>query len=529
MIQNPILKGFNPDPSIIRVGDDFYIATSTFEWFPGVQVHHSKDLVNWELITRPLDRLSQLDLCGVPDSGGVWAPCLSYDKGVFYLVYSNVHSFQGVWKDTPNYLVTSTDIKGPWSDPVFLSSSGFDGSLFHDQDGKKYYLSMIIDHRKGKFFGGITLQEFDPQSNSLTGEVHHIFSGSELGLTEGPHIYQKDGFYFLLTAEGGTEYGHAVTTARSTKITGPYITHPDNPIMTAKDHPKAPLQKTGHADLVETKEGKWYMVFLTGRPLSTLGRCTLGRETGIEEVVWTDEHWPILKNGTKLARENISIADVIPDNSSQNVDNIQFSPPELDMHFQSLRIPIADDWCSLSERPGYLRLYGQESLSSLHRQSIIARRVQSFHIEAETSIDFHPKNFQQMAGLVCYYNTYHWIYLHLAGSETQDRLLDILVCDKYNMREVLRSPIQLPNEVDIYLKASWQRGRIQFYYAIEKNNWIKAGPELDGSILSDDYVRDEKERYRPAFTGAFVGMCCQDLTGSRIHADFKYWKYAEFL
>jgi len=160
-ITNPILTGFNPDPSIVRVGEDYYIATSTFEWFPGVQIHHSRDLKNWKLVARPLQRLSQLDMKGNPDSCGVWAPCLSYADGLFYLVYSNVRSFDGVWKDTPNYLVTSATIEGDWSDPVYLSSRGFDGSMFHDSDGKKWFLSMLVDHRNGIFFGGIEMQQYD--------------------------------------------------------------------------------------------------------------------------------------------------------------------------------------------------------------------------------------------------------------------------------------------------------------------------------------------------------------------------------
>ena len=215
MIKNPILRGFNPAPSIIRVGEDYYIATSTFEWFPGVQIHHSRDLVNWELVARPLNRISQLDLVGNPDSCGVWAPCLSYCNGTFYLVYSNVRSFDGVWKDTPNYLVTTNDILGEWSEPIFLRSSGFDGSLFHDENGKKWYASMLVDHRKGKFFGGIILQEYNQQENQLEGPIFHIFEGSELGITEAPHLYQKNGYYYLMTAEGGTEYGHAVSLARA--------------------------------------------------------------------------------------------------------------------------------------------------------------------------------------------------------------------------------------------------------------------------------------------------------------------------
>ena len=254
--QNPILTGFNPDPSIIRVGLNYYIATSTFEWFPGVQIHHSTDLVNWQLITRPLDSIHLLDLKGVPDSCGVWAPCLSHDGEKYHLVYSNVKSFDGIWKDTPNFLITAEDIMGPWSDPIFLASYGFDGSLFHDDDGTKWYLSLLVDQRKGKFFGGIVLQKYDASKKQLTGDLYHIFDGTELGLTEGPHLYKLNGYYYLITAEGGTEYGHAVTIARSKNITGPYEVHPENPLKSASGFAHHPFQKTGHGDLVWTPEEK---------------------------------------------------------------------------------------------------------------------------------------------------------------------------------------------------------------------------------------------------------------------------------
>jgi xylan 1,4-beta-xylosidase len=156
-----------------------------------------------------------------------------------------------VWKDTPNFLVTTDDILGDWSEPTFLSSTGFDGSLFHDVDGRKYYLSMLVDHRRGKFFGGVTIQEYVVAQQKLIGTAEHFFPGTELGLTEGPHLYRKDGYYFLITAEGGTEYNHAVSVARSKSLKGPYEVHPDNPLLSARDHPAAPLQKTGHGDMVE--------------------------------------------------------------------------------------------------------------------------------------------------------------------------------------------------------------------------------------------------------------------------------------
>ncbi|MEM8485765.1 MAG: glycoside hydrolase family 43 protein [Bacteroidota bacterium] len=304
-IKNPILKGFNPDPSIVRVEDDYYIATSTFEWFPGVQLHHSKDLVNWRLLGRPLDRVSQLDLSGIPDSCGVWAPCLSYYNGTFYLVYSNVKSFDGRWKDTPNYLVTATNINGPWSEPIYLNSIGFDGSLFHDSDGRKWYLSMRIDHRQKDFFGGIVMQAYDAAAGALVGEVFTLTQGTDLGSTEGPHLYKKDGFYYLLLAEGGTEYGHAVTIMRAREITGPYTPHPENPLLTARNNASLPLQKAGHGDFVETQEGDWYIAFLVGRPLTERGKCILGRETAIERVVWRDG-WPFLAAGNE-PREQVPV------------------------------------------------------------------------------------------------------------------------------------------------------------------------------------------------------------------------------
>jgi xylan 1,4-beta-xylosidase len=225
VIRNPILRGFNPDPSIVRVGDDYYIATSTFEWFPGVQIHHSRDLVHWRLLTRPLTRASQLDMRGDPDSCGVWAPCLSHADGLFYLVYTDVKRYGRTTvggasgaslRDFHNSLVTSPRIDGDWSDPVFLNSSGFDPSLFHDDDGRKYLVNQLWDHRPGRNrFAGIVLQEYAPAERRLSGERRLVFEGTPLGLTEAPHLYKRGGYYYLLTAEGGTGWGHAVTMARA--------------------------------------------------------------------------------------------------------------------------------------------------------------------------------------------------------------------------------------------------------------------------------------------------------------------------
>src|SRR6478735_7677791 len=231
-VRNPILPGFNPDPSIVRVGDDYYIATSTFEWFPGVQIHHSRDLANWTLVVRPLTRKNQLDMRGEPDSCGVWAPCLSHDGEKFWLVYTDVKRKDGSFKDAHNYIVTATSIEGPWSDPVYANSSGFDPSLFHDDDGKKWFNNMTWDHRaRPHLFSGIFLQEFDPKQGKLVGPKKNIFKGTDLAYVEGSHLYKRNGWYYLSTAEGGTGYTHAMTLARSRNIWGPYEVHPQTHVV----------------------------------------------------------------------------------------------------------------------------------------------------------------------------------------------------------------------------------------------------------------------------------------------------------
>jgi xylan 1,4-beta-xylosidase len=536
-INNPILKGFNPDPSIVRVDDNYYIATSTFEWFPGVQIHHSKDLINWQLITRPLNRKSQLDMKGVPDSCGVWAPCLSYTNGVFYLVYTIVKNFDDNWKDTPNYVVTATDIAGPWSEPTFINSSGFDPSLFHDTDGKSYLVNMLVNHTNNNFFGGIIIQEFDRAEKKLLGNIRHIFAGTELGCTEGPHLYKKNGYYYLLTAEGGTGYDHCVSLARSTCIFGPYEIHPNNPVLTAKHSPTNYLQKTGHGDLVETQQGEWYMVFLTSRPLTQRGRCITGRETAIEKMYWKEDNWLYLDtdNQENIARQYVLAPNLVEHKFPAVKQRIEFNSANIDINFQSLRVPISKDWANQTDRQGYLRLYGRESLSSCFEQSMLARRVQAHHAIASTCIEFSPDNFQQMAGLVCYYNTTHFHYLTITGDGIDacsgKKFINIITCDDNKTSYPVSQAVDVSQVQRIYLKADFNGEILQFYFALKLTDkqpkWIKIGPELDGSILSDDYVQHAERGYSPCFTGAFLGLACQDLSGQKCFADFAYFNYQE--
>ncbi|MCW1923417.1 glycoside hydrolase family 43 protein [Luteolibacter arcticus] len=522
VIRNPVLKGFNPDPSILRVGDDFYLATSTFEWFPGVQIHHSRDLVNWRLLTRPLDRASQLDMTGNPDSGGIWAPCLSYSDGVFYLIYTDVK----YWKREPykiayNYLVTARAIEGPWSEPVFLNSSGFDPSLFHDDDGRKWYLNMEWDHRKqNNRFSGILLQEFCSESRTLIGPVKKIFKGTERGLVEGPHLYKRNGWYYLLTAEGGTVYAHAATLARSRAIDGPYELHPQKHLLSTYGCLEAELQKAGHASLVETHMGEWYLAHLCGRPID--GRhCTLGRETAIQKCIWGADDWLYLEQGGMIPSVTTKGPAGLPEAPFPEATwDGNFDSPELNLNFQSLRRPVSEDWLSLTERPGYLRLKGMEPTISSFRQSLLARRVQSFDISVETSVEFQPETFQQMAGLIAWYDTENHCYLRLSHDETLGRNLNIIVTDAAESCEVLLDDVPVPATGGIGMRLTLKGAALQFEFAIAGGDWRKIGPVLNGAILSDDYSH-------LGFTGAFVGMCCQDISGQKRQADFSRFVYRE--
>ena len=533
-IQNPILRGFNPDPSIVRVGEDYYIATSTFEWFPGVQIHHSRDLINWRLLTRPLNRASQLNMLGDPDSCGVWAPCLTYADGLFWLIYTDVKRYgrttQGgsagaSLRDFHNYLVTSERINGDWSDPVYLNSSGFDPSLFHDDDGRKYLVNMRWDHRPGvNRFSGIVLQEYSHAERKLVGSVHLIFRGTHLGLTEAPHLYKRDGYYYLLTAEGGTGWGHAVTMARSRTLTDIYELHPDAQILTARNRPDAGLQRAGHADLVETADGQTYMVYLCGRPIPNRGRCTLGRETAIQRMQWSDDGWLRTDDGAGVPHVEAPAPPLPEHVFADPPEREDFDAPDLPLDFQWLRSPWPEELFSVTERPGYLRLYGRESIGSVFRQSLVARRQQAHCYSAETVMEFEPEHFQQMAGLVCYYSSskFHYLYVsHDAEAGKHIRVMSSLPDQVQS--DAFTAPLTIPAGEPVQLRVEVDFERLYFAFRVGSGEWQRASGPLDASILSDEAAAPGT----PNFTGAFVGVCCQDMSGTRKPADFDYFTYRE--
>lgn len=517
-VNNPILNGFNPDPSILRVGDDYYIATSTFEWYPGVQISHSKDLVNWRVAARPLDRYSQLDLRGRPNSGGVWAPCLSWCDGLFYLIYTDTREWAASFKDAHNFLVTAPSIDGPWSEPVYLNSSGFDPSLFHDDDGRKWFLNMVWDHRpQHQAFGGILLQEYDPVAQTLTGPVANIFLGSELGLVEGPHLYKVDGWYYLLTAEGGTFRTHAETVARARSIQGPYTLMPENPLISSAKDPGLALQSAGHGSLVQNSDGSWLFAHLCRRPLRN-GRSILGRETAIQNIVWVDG-WPRLEGNGQTPQNTFSAPalplHVWPTPPARD----DFDTETLSVDWQAPRVAADSSMLDLQTRKGFLRLFGRESIISRFEQSLLARRQQHFCIEASTCIEFDPDNFQQMAGLVAFYSTDNFYYLFLTRAAHASRCLGLMRCEKGSISYPIEKEYPLDGHDRVYLKLVIKYDQITFYYSLDGDSWAAAGSAQDASILSDEHA------IPCGFTGNFVGMACQDLTGTRKHADFDWFEY----
>lgn len=537
MIQNPILRGFNPDPSIIRVGEDYYIATSTFEWFPGVQIHHSRDLEHWRLLTRPLDRISQLDLRGVGASQGVWAPCLTYDKGIFYLVYTVVTAFYCNMYDTHNYIVTAENILGPWSEPVEVSSFGFDPSLFHDEDGRKYMVMMVTDHRAPKKYAGrLIVQEYDPVKQKVIGDFHEVYQGKNIFL-EGPHLFKRNGWYYLFCADTGTGEGHGQTMLRSRHIFGPYeMDKPDfgnrsseteaYSILTSRHTPDHPIQKAGHADLVETQNGEWYIVHLCGRPLSQRNpadaprfagsrRYMLGRETAIQKVYWTEDGWLRLANSTNVPDETLPAPDLPACVWPKEPERDDFNSPALRLPWQFLRVPLTERDYSLTEKSGFLRLYGGNGLGSRFKQSLIAQRLTEVNAVIETSLYYEPRYFKQMAGLILLYDNDNYLYLHVTLDEELGKVITLLKAEN----KKYASPfgyIPVPENNPIKLRLVLNHGNVSFSWNTNAE-WHSLGPETDASFLSDEACMEGW------FTGTMVGLCCQDLTGFHQPADFDYF------
>ena len=542
LLRNPVLPGFRPDPSICRVGDDYYLATSTFEWFPGVALHHSRDLVNWRPVGHALTRRSQLDLRGVACSAGSWAPSLSHADGLFWLIYTNVVTtgMGRPFKDPHVFLVTAERIEGPWSEPVKLDSIGFDPSLFHDDDGRKWLCNMQWDFRPGRHrFAGIVAQEYDPAARKLIGPVHELLRKENI-LCEGPNLYKINGYYYLMLAEGGTGWNHGISMARARSLTGPYELDPAEAVLTTRHAPDHPLQKAGHGELVQTQAGEWWLAHLCGRPLRTGAaanagspdktasaaahagdRCVLGRETALQRVVWSEDAWLRLAHGGVLpAVEAPAPAGLVPHPWPEWPRRAEFVGTEsLDPRWQSLRRPVDESWVSFSARPGWLRMAGGESPHSLHAQSLLARRLEKTRSVATTRVEFMPSRYTQFAGLVFWYD----IRTHYALNVTHDEKLGRVVAVQLSDDFVYAEPIEARLPIGDWPQAVWLRAEIddaelRFLASPDGEVWTQVGGVFDASKVSDDYGSALH------FTGAMIGIACRDVAGQRAAADFEFFE-----
>lgn len=536
-ISNPVLTGFHADPSMIRVGDTYYIANSTFEWFPGVRLHESKDLVHWSILPSPLERTSQLDMKGNPSSGGIWAPDLSYADGRFWLVYTDVKVVNGAFKDCTNYLVTAEDIHGPWSEPTRINGVGFDASLFHDDDGRKYLVQQTWDFREYHHqFDGITLTEFDVDTMKLKPETARtIWDGTSVKITEGPHLYKKDGWYYLFAAEGGTMYEHQESVARSRTLDEcSFEVMPNGPFIGNFDTPDTYLQKQGHGALVDTPSGEWYYASLCGRPWrhdtepahGTRGWCTLGRETSIQKVEWDEDGWPRVVGGHGGQRYVDAPKDAIETVAPATRDERdEFESDELGPNWNTLRVPFTDAMGTVGG--GKLALRGQGSLCNLFDLSLVARRWQAFDLDAETKVRFDPKNYMQMAGLTNYYDDLCWSWAFVTWDEKRHaRVIEVAQNDFNQYTSFLKDDaIVVPDDAEaVWLRTKVRTEYYSYEYSFDGEHFTEIPVRLDAKILSDDYVN---QRYGGFFTGAFVGLACVDLSGYDAQAEFDYFDYRE--
>ena len=539
MLKNPILPGFNPDPCICKAGGDYYMAVSTFEWMPGIPVYHSKDLKNWELYTHVLTDDEIVDLKKLPSAKGIWAPCLTYceEEQLFYVVYGVMNSMNARYFDVDNYVITAKDIKGPWSEPVYLHSSGFDASMLHDDDGRKWVVSLDWETRAGyEKPGAICLVEYSPEKKEIIGYPKRIWhGGTDRGCIEAPHLYKRNGYYYIMCAEGGTGYGHSVTMGRSKNVWGPYEKDPQNPIVTSipgdfnerhdPDHlkpkyfnPDSVLQKSGHGSYIENELGEVYLVHLTSRPFVPELRCTLGRETAMQKMKWTEDGWLRMADGSNLAKEYFEPSKLPEVPVKQIPDFDDFDDETLGIQYYAPRI-MPQRFVDLKSRPGYLRMRGQESRTSLNKVSILARKLTSVHATVTTKMEFKPEVHQHSAGLIMYYDNMNYINLRKYYSETLGQsALSIIHLENGEKTEFLNTRIPV-DDVPIYLRLHIDGRKSYFEWSYDGKNYLAIGKVFDTTKFSDEYCKYGE------FTGTFVGITCADRVKHQHYADFDFFEY----
>jgi alpha-N-arabinofuranosidase len=501
---NPVIPGFYPDPSICRVGGDYYLVNSSFEYFPGVPIFHSRDLVHWQQIGHCLTRKSQLNLDKVRSSGGIYAPTIRYHKGTFYMVTTCVDC-------GGNFYVTAKDPAGPWSEPVWLDKEGMDPSLFFDDDGVVYY-----NRHEGQGDGYIAQCTLNFKTGKLEGSLKKIWGGTGDVWPEAPHLYKINGKYYLMIAEGGTGYEHMVTIARSDSPWGPFESDPDNPILTHCYRPKSPIQAVGHADIVETPDG-WWLVCLAIRPQG--GRYHhIGRETFLAPVKWNDKGWPEVNDNNAI--EFTMKAPKLPQRTwPKPPARDDFDNDKLALQWNYLRSPYEDNY-SLSQRPGYLRLYGSAvTFDDQDSPTFVGRRQTDFNCVVSSLLEFDPKSENEEAGLVArIYDGFHYeIGITLRDGKRQALLRKVV-------RNKIIEPVKYievqPGPVILSINAS------PLFYEFSCQSAGQTHEVLGTALTKDLSVENIGFDHEMCFTGVYFGMYSSG-NGEKCTtpADFDWFEY----
>lgn len=542
MIQNPILSGFYPDPSLCRVGEDFYLVNSTFAYFPGLPVFHSKDLVTWKQIGNAIDRKEQLDFSGDGTSRGLFAPTIRHHNGVFYIVCTHIDKIG-------NFVITALDPAGPWSDPVILGAPGIDPTLFFDDDGSVWYVGNRPAPEGEKYSGNweVWIQEVDislildktgrsSMENSSgkseykthakkTGEIligpsKGIWRGAlrECIWPEGPHIYKINGWYYLLIAEGGTGPDHAVSVARCRTLDGVWEGKKSNPVVTHRHLGNlADIVNVGHADLFSDPKGSWWMVLLASRPYASSPDnkvSNLGRETFIVPIRWQDE-WPFI--GCKSGMIDAEYPSFMEADECRTADDVigcdHFTMDALPLNYLQLRNPH-DKSYSLAAHKGCLRLFTcGSSLRTSGITSAVFRRQQHFSWQLSTHVSFNPSSDDEKAGLVLYQNE-NYQYRLEAGIEGGKRKIELIKAAGASDETIARV---FTDFTDLYLKVCARKQSLSFYYGNDKTSVSLLADNCDGSILSTEKAG--------GFVGTVLGMFASGKAASQNFADFHWFEY----
>jgi alpha-N-arabinofuranosidase len=491
VLKNPVLPGFYPDPSIVKVKEDYYLVNSTFSYFPGIPVWHSKDLQNWEQVGNVIDRPSQMDFMGEEVSRGLFAPAINYHNGTFFVTCTDIDH-------DGNFIVTATNPAGPWSQPVKLPQvRGIDPSLFFDTDDKAYIIYNSDPPGNQSLYSGhrtIRMYEFDYRQLQVTGQETLLVNGGVDISTkpvwiEGPHIYKRGDYYYLMAAEGGTSVNHREVVFRSTQLRGPYVPYSDNPILTQKNldpHRNNPIAATGHADLVEGPDGKTYAVFLAVRPYED-DYYNTGRETFIAPVEWVNG-WPVINPGQKEVQYAYPVAfkAVQPRQKGLPVTGNfqqQFRFENLlNNYFLFLRTHDTT-WYRLNKGEVTMRLL-PETCMGKGNPAFIARRQQHLTCTASTEMHFSTNLPQEKSGLTIFQNRFHFYYICKSAKEGKP-VVQLFRGNADTQAMDLMAEAQLPaQQQQLFLKIEARKGAYAFSYALKKDQWQVLKNQVDGRLLS---------------------------------------------